>query len=111
MPEGLFAPTKGTFLPAIDGNFILTVRAALDPGARLAHLRSEAKVQLLDLTTAKGDELWALLSGAFTSPAMIQGTYTFAGGTGRFAKATGQGIFLIYAPSGVTATFKGTINY
>lgn len=63
------------------------------------------------ITTAKGDEVWAVLAGAFTSPAMIQGTYAFAGGTGRFAAATGKGTFIIYAPSRVTATLQGTINY
>jgi hypothetical protein len=38
-------------------NPVAIVRAALDSGARLGHLRRDAKAQLLDVTTAKGDEM------------------------------------------------------
>ena len=53
-------------------NPVAVVRAALDPGARLAHLRSEAKVQLLDLTTAKGDELTLAVDAATHLPASVR---------------------------------------
>jgi hypothetical protein len=53
-------------------NPVAIVRAALDPGTRLAHLRSEAKVQLLDLTTAKGDELTLAVDAATHLPASVR---------------------------------------
>lgn len=40
-------------------------------------------------TAANGDELWAAFDGAFASATTAEGTYTFTGGTGRFADATG----------------------
>src|SRR6185437_14898327 len=40
-------------------------------------------------TAANGDQLWADISGGFTSPTTLEGAYTFTGGTGRFSDATG----------------------
>jgi hypothetical protein len=62
---------------------------------------------------ANGDELWLDFDGAFTSPTTAEGTYTFTGGTGRFADATGTADFEAYTPDGVnvTATFDGAIRY
>src|SRR5262245_20312143 len=44
-------------------------------------------------TAANGDQLWADFTGGFTSPTTAEGTYTFDGGTGRFADATGTAGF------------------
>ncbi len=54
------------------GNPVAIVRAALDPGARLGHLRKEGKVQLLDLVTSKGDELTLALDATTHSPASVR---------------------------------------
>ena len=68
-------------------------------------------------TAANGDQLWVAFAGAFTSPTTAQGTYTFTGGTGRFAGATGSAAFAATTgttPDGVThvaATFTGNISY
>ena len=48
------------------------VRAALDPGTKLRHLRKEAKVQLLDVTTAKGDELTLAVDATTHLPASVR---------------------------------------
>src|SRR5665213_682535 len=37
------------------GDPVTIVRAALDPAAKLSHLRKEGKVDLIDIITAKGD--------------------------------------------------------
>lgn len=53
-------------------NPVAIVRAALDPGARVSHLRSESKVQLVDLTTAKGDQLTLVVDAATHLPASVR---------------------------------------
>src|SRR5580704_9631336 len=53
-------------------NPVAIVRAALDPGVKLSHLRREGKVQLLDLTTAKGDELTLAVDAATHLPTSIR---------------------------------------
>jgi len=68
-------------------------------------------------TAANGDQLWADFTGAFTSPTTAEGTYTFIGGTGRFAAAAGTarfGAITTTTPDGIThlaITFDGTIDY
>jgi hypothetical protein len=68
-------------------------------------------------TAANGDQLWADFTGEFTSPTTVEGTYTFVGGTGRFADAAGTARFeatVATTPDGVThlaITFDGTIDY
>ena len=44
-------------------------------------------------TAADGSQLTATLEGQFTSAATAVGTYTFTGGTGRFADASGSADF------------------
>ena len=39
------------------GNPVVIVRAALDPAAKLSNLRKKGKLQLVDVTTAKGDKV------------------------------------------------------
>ena len=53
-------------------NPVTIVRVALDPGTKLSHLRREAKVQLLDVTTAKGDELTLAVDATTHLPASVR---------------------------------------
>src|SRR5688500_8030910 len=46
-------------------------------------------------TAANGDQLTAGIEGAFTSMTTAAGTYTFTGGTGRFANASGTAFFSV----------------
>ena len=72
---------------------------------------------MLIFTAANCDQLRASFVGGFTSSATAEGTYTFIGGTGRFADAAGTASFeatLATAPDGiihVAITFDGTIDY
>jgi hypothetical protein len=63
-------------------------------------------------TAANGDVLTADISGAFTSPTTAAGTYTFTGGTGRFADATGTAFFSVSltGPTTFTVEFNGTLD-
>jgi hypothetical protein len=54
------------------GNPVAIVRAALDPAARLGHLHTEGKVQLVDLTTAKGDSLTLTMDAATHLPESVR---------------------------------------
>jgi hypothetical protein len=68
-------------------------------------------------TAANGDQLWADFMGEFTSPSTAEGTYTFIGGTGRFADAAGTASFeatVAITPDEIThlaIAFDGTIDY
>ena len=53
-------------------NPLAILRAALDPGARLSHFRKEGKVQLLDVTTAQGDELTLAIDATTHLPASVR---------------------------------------
>jgi hypothetical protein len=72
---------------------------------------------MVAFTAANGDQLRACFMGEFTSPTTAAGTYTFIGGTGRFADASGTASFEVTVAStadGITLlaiTFDGTINY
>jgi hypothetical protein len=55
---------------------------------------------------ANGDELNCTFSGAFTSQTTASGVYTFSGGTGRFADASGQADFNILQSDQVNFTFN-----
>jgi hypothetical protein len=63
-------------------------------------------------TAANGDHLICAVVGGFTSPTTAAGTYTFTGGTGRFANATGGAQFAISTPDGVhfSVEFNGTLS-
>ena len=63
-------------------------------------------------TAANGDELWVVIDGAFTSATDVEGRYIIAGGTGRFAHATGEADFQAYTPDFVYAevTFDGMVS-
>jgi hypothetical protein len=63
-------------------------------------------------TAADGSELYCEFAGAFTGANTIGGTYTFTGGTGRFANAQGSAFFVVTQSDMVNFTFQfaGTID-
>ncbi len=63
-------------------------------------------------TAANGDQLFGTVAGGFNSPTTAIGTYTFTGGMGRFANATGGATFSLSTPDGVhfTVDFVGTLS-
>jgi ribonuclease BN (tRNA processing enzyme) len=54
------------------GNPVVIIRAALDPAAKLGHLRSEGKVQLVDITTAAGDRVTLAIDAATHLPGSVR---------------------------------------
>ena len=62
---------------------------------------------------ANGDRLCADVDGGFNSPTTLIGRYTFTGGTGRFATASGTVDFMGVSTDGLhlALTFAGTIAY
>jgi hypothetical protein len=87
------------------GNYTRHEVVAIDGGGNLTGT--------IVFIAANGDELDASFTGHFTSPVDAVGTYTFTGGTGRFADATGTTTFSAHAPdlSDVSVSFNGTIGY
>ena len=67
---------------------------------------------LVVYTAASGGQLFGTVVGGFISPTAATGTYTFTGGTGRFANATGGAAFVISTPDGIhfSVEFKGTLS-
>jgi hypothetical protein len=62
-------------------------------------------------TAANGDQLIAIVAGAFTSPTTVEGTYTFNGGTGRYADAVGSAVFVASTNGGLVGVeFAGAIS-
>jgi len=63
-------------------------------------------------TAANGDQLFCTVAGGFISPTAATGTYTFTGGTGRFANASGSADFIISTPDGIhfSVEFAGTLS-
>ena len=63
-------------------------------------------------TAADGSELTCDVAGGFTGPATAAGVYTFTGGTGRFATATGEAFFNVTLtdPANFTVAFAGSID-
>jgi hypothetical protein len=53
-------------------NPLSIVRVALEPGTKLAHLRREGGLQVLDLTTRQGDELVLAIDATTHLPAWLQ---------------------------------------
>jgi len=53
-------------------NPLAIVRLALDPATKLGHLHSEGKVQLVDVTTAKGDQLTLAVDTTTHLPASVR---------------------------------------
>ena len=87
------------------GNFTRTEYVFFGPGGAISGT--------LVFTAANGDQLAADVSGGFTSPTTLAGTYTFTGGTGRFSDATGTARFTATTPDGVhvSVSFEGSISY
>jgi hypothetical protein len=67
----------------------------------------------ITFVAANGDELYADALGGFTSPTTAEGAYTFTGGTGRFANASGSAARLAVTSDGIhiALTFEGTIAF
>jgi hypothetical protein len=63
-------------------------------------------------TAANGDQLFGIVAGGFTSPTTATGTYSFTGGTGRFAESFGSADFVVTTADGIsfTAAFEGTLS-
>jgi hypothetical protein len=63
-------------------------------------------------TAANGDQLFTTVTGGFTSPTTVAGTYLITGGTGRFAGASGSVPFTGVTADGihVALTFDGAIS-
>ena len=69
-------------------------------------------VGTLVFTAANGGQLFGAVAAHFTSPTTVVATYTFTGGTGRFANATGQADAFVSIPDGVhfTVEFSGRVS-
>ena len=63
-------------------------------------------------TAANGDRLFGIVTGGFISPTTAKGTYTFTGGTGRLANASGRADFVLSTPDGIhfAVEFNGTLS-
>ena len=63
-------------------------------------------------TAASGDQLFGTVTAQFTSATTVVATYTFTGGTGRFANATGEADAFLSTPDGVhfSVEFHGTVS-
>ena len=65
-----------------------------------------AATGFVHFTAADGDHLDAVLTGTLDASLTAAATYTFVGGTGRFANATGSGTL-----NGQLNPFDGTLTY
>jgi hypothetical protein len=66
----------------------------------------------LVFVAANGDRLRASVSGGFIGVGVAAGTYTFTGGSGRFANATGEVNFIAVLDGlEFTVVFDGDISY
>ena len=63
-------------------------------------------------TAANGAQLFGTVAGGFTSATTVTGTYTFTGGTGRFANASGRADFVLSTTDGIhfSVEFEGPIS-
>ena len=63
-------------------------------------------------TADNGDQLFGRVEGGFISPTTATGTYTFTGGTGRFANASGRADFVVSTLDGInfSVEFEGTLS-
>jgi len=120
-------PFKGSATGAVvavtpdPGGVILTIHAS----GNATHLGNYQRIEQLllnpatgavqgtiDFRAANGDHLYVTFVGQFVSPTNAVGTYTFVGGTGRFAGATGSAQFDAFSPDGVNVSvdFAGTVS-
>ncbi len=87
------------------GRFTRVESVVIHPDGKL-----EGKITF---TAANGDQLYVAVQGGFISATTAEGTYTFTGGTGRFANASGNASFTGVTPDGihVSVTFHGAIKF
>jgi len=104
-PDGLLLTTSGTGRATHLGQFTREERILVGADGTF--------VGQVTFTAANGDRLDALIDGAFTSPTTAVATYTFAGGTGRFADATGSAAVAAVTPDGlhIALAFEGSIAF
>jgi hypothetical protein len=101
-PDGLYLTLTATGEAAQLGEF-----------TRVEHIviRGDGTIEgTVVFVAANGDRLYADIDG-FAVPTGAIGTYTFAGGTGRFASATGTAAFEADTTDEILVTFAGTIAY
>lgn len=68
----------------------------------------------ITFTSHLGDQIFIEFIGGFTGPTTVEGIHTITGGTGRFAGASGEAMFLAEVSpdlSQATVVFAGTIDY
>jgi hypothetical protein len=104
-PTGIEIVATGSGEATHLGRYTRTERLTLNPSAGTI-------AGTIVFTSANGDELWCDVSGGFTGPNTLSGTYTFTGGTGRFANADGEADFNVTQsdPINFTVSFQGTID-
>ena len=118
--KGVAAAVVTGVEPVADG-LLLTV-AATGKATHLGKFTREESVVLhadgtvegsLVFIAANGDRLYADVAGGFISPTTAVGTYTFTGGTGRFADASGAADWVGVTSDGMhlALTFEGTIKF
>ena len=118
--KGVAAAVVTGVEPVADG-LLLTV-AATGKATHLGKFTREESVVLhadgtvegsLVFVAANGDRLYAYVAGGFISPTTAVGTYTFTGGTGRFADASGAADWVGVTSDGMhlALTFEGTIKF
>jgi hypothetical protein len=102
----LHLTTSGSGLATHLGRFTREEHAVL-------HLDDGSFLGTVTFIAANGDELYADIDGAFISPSTALATYTFTGGTGRFANATGSANVVAVTSDSIhiAITFEGTIEF
>ena len=104
-PAGIEINASGSGEATHLGRYTRTEHLVLDPSALTIS-------GTIIFTAANGDELWCDLTGGFTGPNTLSGTYFFTGGTGRFENAEGEAVFNVTQsdPINFTVSFGGLID-
>jgi hypothetical protein len=122
-PSGTVVP----FHASLDGTIVMSSGNTFiaDDTGKATHLGAFTAVQTyvftsstdfngsIVFTAANGDMLDGTFEGVDTSAGVLMGTFTLHGGTGRFAHATGGGMFMGMdnRDGTFTAALDGTISY
>ncbi|HVF29558.1 MAG TPA: hypothetical protein VNA22_01260 [Pyrinomonadaceae bacterium] len=104
-PNGVAITAEGAGEATHLGRFTRTEEILLNPA-------TGALIGSITFVAADGSELTCEFTGNFTGAATAGGTYTWTGGTGRFADASGAAHFSISQsdPANFTFEFTGTIE-
>lgn len=103
-PDGIHFTNAATGRATLLGQFTWT-------GHGVIHADGTLEGALV-FTGANGDELFASVEGALTSPTTGASTYVFTGGTGRFENASGEAEVVGSTSDGIhfALTFNGTLS-